>query len=116
LSAEIQNSERLKKLEAERAKIQRDTVDHYKQFLFWSGVNLTRTFPALAIMVLCGLVGWGFGVLAGLNVLPSAVACSSVRSWCYHLRINKETTVAPEIPLNDRKDTKITVPKKKKSK
>jgi hypothetical protein len=99
---EIRKSERLNSLEQERAKIQRETVDYFKQFLFWAGINLSRTLPALGIMLICGLVGWSFGVVFGLNVLPSAVACKSVASWCYHLRVNKETTLAPEIPLSDK--------------
>jgi hypothetical protein len=114
LSIEIQNSEKLKQLARERAKLHRETVDYFKEFLFWTGVQLSRTTPTLFIMALCGLIGGGLGVFVGINALPSAIACPTVRSWCYHLRLNKETTVAPEIQLKDNKDTKITLPKKRK--
>jgi hypothetical protein len=114
LSEQIENSERLKKLEQERAKLKRETLDYFKQWLFWAGINLSRTTPALVIMLVCGLIGGGLGVFVGINALPSAIACPTVRSWCYFLRLNKETTLAPEIQLKGNKDTKITLPKKRK--
>jgi hypothetical protein len=114
LAAEIQNSERLNKLEQERAKIEKQRVDYFQQFLFWSSVQLSRTTPALFIMALCGVVGGGLGVFIGLNALPSAIACPTVRSWCYHLRLNKETTLAPEIPTSGGNKERRVVPTKKK--
>jgi hypothetical protein len=115
LSEEIQNCEKLKIIAQQRAKLRRETVDYFKQFLFWTGVQLSRTTPALFIMALCGVVGCGLGIFIGLNALPSAIACPTVRSWCYHLRLNKETTLAPEIPIVD-KDRQVTPLKKTRKK
>ncbi|MBW4635251.1 MAG: hypothetical protein KME30_26160 [Iphinoe sp. HA4291-MV1] len=95
-------------MEAERVKIQREVIDNFKQSLFWTGVNLSKTIPALAIMLLCVAAG----LPLGLNILPSAVACKSVDSLCYHLRLNKKTTIAPDKSVLGKR----VVPLKKKSK
>ncbi|MBA3920222.1 MAG: hypothetical protein H0X31_00365 [Nostocaceae cyanobacterium] len=97
----------------QRAKLQRQATDYVKEGIFWTGVQLGRTIPALTIMGMCGAAGCGVGILIGLNGLPSAVACSTVRSWCYSLRANKSMTVAPELPFVDEKEA---APLKKKSK
>jgi Flp pilus assembly protein TadB len=109
LSEKVQHSQQLLQLERERAKVQRERVDNLKKFLFQAGVQLSRTPVALVIMLVCAIAG----LVLGLNLLPTAVACKSVDSLCYHLRFNKETTVAPEKPVA--KDKRV-VPLKKKSK
>jgi hypothetical protein len=44
------------------------------------------------------------------------MACPTVRSWCYHLRLNKETTLAPEIPFSEGKDKHLAQLKREKKK
>lgn len=92
---EIENCERLQAIEQQRAKLKQETTDYYKEFLFWAGVQLSRTTPALVIVAFCSFVAGGLGVLAGLNLLPSSVGCPSVNSLCYQWRFNKDTTLAP---------------------
>lgn len=112
LSEQIQSCEQLTKLEQQRALWKRKAIDYQKQFLVWLGIYLSGTFPALVIISICSTFACGIGVFVGLNVLPSTVGCSSIDSWCYQWRLNKDATVAPDKPPTN----KQVIPTKKKLK
>lgn len=103
LTQKIQSCERLTKLEQQRAKWQRETLDYYKQWFFWAAIHLSRTVPAILIMIVCGFAG----AFIGLNVLPTSVGCPSRHSPCYHWRLNKDATIAPDKPSVNKLPTPV---------
>jgi len=92
--SDVKCQEKLKASEA-WILIQHKRFEQIKGFLLWTGGWLTTGFPGLAFYLVSMVVFSTVVYSAGIN-RPSKIACESVKSDCYLLRLDKTQVVLPE--------------------